>query len=152
MWLCYKERSEKGFHLWKFCRGTERKFSSAYVLKKCFSAFEKYHTLAKLIINKMNKALSVLKQDVELPGIKKPRLDFDAGRESFPSSPSTFSPGIAISILLLYVIQQLDIDMKTFILTPQLKKLGKAVARRSHKQVAMECMKIKVLSGMQFGL
>ena len=44
----------------------------------------------------------MLKQDVELPAIKKPSLDFDAVRES---------PGVAVSIFLLYVIQQVDIDM-----------------------------------------
>ena len=43
---------------------------SLMMCKKCFSAFESYHTLAKLIINKMKKALSVFKQDAELPAIK----------------------------------------------------------------------------------
>ena len=76
-----------------------------------FSTFERYHTLAKLIINKMKKALSVLNQDVDLPAIKKPRLDFGVGRESFPSSSSSLSPGVAVSNFLLYVIQQLDTDM-----------------------------------------
>ena len=59
----------------------------------------------------MKKALSVLKQDVELPAIKKARLDFDAGHELFPSSSSSLLPGVAVSIFLLYVIQHLDIDM-----------------------------------------
>ena len=58
--------------------------SHLMMCKKCFSAFERYHTLAKLIINKMKKALSVLKQDVEFPAIKKPRLNFDAGRFPHP--------------------------------------------------------------------
>ena len=57
-------------------------------------SFERYHTLAKLVINKMKKALSVLKQDVELLAIKKPRLDYDTGCKS---------PGVAIRIFLLYV-------------------------------------------------
>ena len=44
----------------------------------------------------------------------------------------------------MHVILQVHVgykNPKTYILTPQRKKLGKAVARRSHKQVAMECMK-----------
>ena len=85
----------------QFCRGTERRLvvpMSLMMCKKCFSAFERYRTLAKLIINKMKKALSVFKQDVELPAIKKPRLDFDAGRESFTSSISFRSRGVAVSI------------------------------------------------------
>ena len=84
---------------------------SLMMCKKCFSTFERYHTLAKLIINNMKKALSVLNQDVELPAIKKPRLDFDVGRESFPSSSSSVPPGGVVSIFLLYIIQQLDTDM-----------------------------------------
>ena len=38
--------------------------SHLMMCKKCFLAFERHHTLAKLIINKMKSALSVLKQDV----------------------------------------------------------------------------------------
>ena len=44
----------------------------------------------------------------------------------------------------MHVILQVHVgykNPKTYILTPQRKKLGKAVARRSHKQVATECMK-----------
>ena len=124
----------------EFCRGTERRFSrpmSLMMCKKCFSAFERYRTLANQIINKMKKVLGVLKQDVEFPAIKKPRLGFGAGHESFPSSSPSLSPGVAVCFFLLYVMQQLDIDMhvilqvhvgykntKTYILTHQCKKLG----------------------------
>ena len=44
----------------------------------------------------------------------------------------------------MHVILQVHVGYKNpkiYILTPQHKKLGKAVARRSHKQVATECMK-----------
>ena len=99
-------RNEAVFNLWKnFAEELKEDLvvpMSLMMCKKCFSAFERYHTLATLIINNMKKALSVLKQDVELPAIKKARLDFDAGRESFPSSSSSLSPGVAVSIFLLY--------------------------------------------------
>ena len=44
----------------EFCRGTKRSFSSAYDLDdvhEMFSTFDRYHTLAKVIINKIKKAL-----------------------------------------------------------------------------------------------
>ena len=47
-----------------------------------------------------------LKEDLVVPMSTR-----NAGRESFPSSSSSLSPGVAVCIFLLLVIKQLDIDM-----------------------------------------
>ena len=62
---------EAVFNLWKnFAEVLKEDLvvpMSLMMCKKCFSAFERYYTLAKLIINKMKKALSVLKKRCRTP-------------------------------------------------------------------------------------
>ena len=77
----------------------------------------------------------------------------NACRESFPSSSSSLSPGVAVCIFLLLVVNNwilicmlyyrfmLDTKSQDLHLHNSTQETWEGLAKRSHKQVAMECMK-----------
>ncbi|XP_064384807.1 uncharacterized protein LOC135333715 isoform X2 [Halichondria panicea] len=102
--------------------------------KNCFYSYNRYTKLHDKLQENIRKAADVLELQLPLP--KKRKLDSSLSWQTTraqPSGSSTQSPEVAIKVCYK--------TPKTFLLTPSRKHIGKAIARKSRKKVAMEALK-----------
>ena len=135
--------------------------------KKCFTAYRTCARQHVALDNNLRKAADTLglvccssEAGESPPAPKRPRISLSSESDSRGSTSgiTTSSPDIAISVLtfkaknstLLFLSIQIRVGYtqpKTFVLTPNRKHLGKAVARNSKKTIAAETLKDSVTKG-----
>ena len=135
--------------------------------KKCFTAYRtcaRQHVALDTNLRKAADTLGLVCRSSEAsespPPPKRPRLSLSSQSASRGSTSgvTTSSPDIAVSVLafkakncsLLFLSIQIHVGYtqpETFVLTPHRKHLGKAVARKSKKNIAAETLKDSTTKG-----